>query len=87
MEWRNHVAVPRHRRATAGLLAQRGAAVCVNYAMHADAAEALVAECGLRPGARALVACGKAEIEDHLEQTGTPVPPYLAALVKELEAQ
>jgi NAD(P)-dependent dehydrogenase (short-subunit alcohol dehydrogenase family) len=31
-------------RATARLLAQRGAAVCVNYAMHPDAAEALVAE-------------------------------------------
>ena len=31
-------------RATARLLAQRGAAVCVNYAAHADAAEELVAE-------------------------------------------
>ena len=31
-------------RATARLLAQRGAAVCVNYAAHADAAEAVVAE-------------------------------------------
>ena len=31
-------------RATARLLAQRGAAVCVNYVAHADAAEGLVAE-------------------------------------------
>jgi len=31
-------------RATARLLAQRGAAVCVNCAVHADAAEAVVAE-------------------------------------------
>ena len=31
-------------RATARFLAQRGAAVCVNYAVHADAAEELVAE-------------------------------------------
>jgi NAD(P)-dependent dehydrogenase (short-subunit alcohol dehydrogenase family) len=49
MEWRNQVAVVTGStrglgRATARLLAQRGAAVCVNYAMHADAAEALVAE-------------------------------------------
>ena len=35
---------PRSGRATARLLAQRGAAVCVNYAAHRDAAEALVAE-------------------------------------------
>jgi len=49
MEWRNQVAVVTGGsrgigRATARVLAQRGAAVCVNYAMHADAAEALVAE-------------------------------------------
>jgi NAD(P)-dependent dehydrogenase (short-subunit alcohol dehydrogenase family) len=49
MEWRNQVAVVTGGarglgRATAQLLAQRGAAVCVNYAVHADAAEALVAE-------------------------------------------
>jgi NAD(P)-dependent dehydrogenase (short-subunit alcohol dehydrogenase family) len=37
-------------RATARLLAQRGAAVCVNYAVHADAAEALVAEIANRKG-------------------------------------
>jgi NAD(P)-dependent dehydrogenase (short-subunit alcohol dehydrogenase family) len=49
MEWRNQVAVVTGGarglgRATAQLLAQRGAAVCVNYAVHADGAEALVAE-------------------------------------------
>jgi len=49
MQWRNQVAVVTGGarglgRATARLLAQRGAAVCVNYAVHADAAEALVAE-------------------------------------------
>ena len=49
MEWRNQVAVVTGGsrgigRATARLLAQRGAAVCVNYAVHVDAAEALVAE-------------------------------------------
>ena len=35
-------------QATARLLAQRGAAVCVNYAVHADAAEDLVAEIARR---------------------------------------
>src|ERR1700745_511742 len=49
MEWREQMAVVTGGarglgRATARLLAQRGAAVCVNYAGHADAAEALVAE-------------------------------------------
>src|SRR5260221_8387291 len=49
MEWRNQVAVVTGGdrgigRATARLLAQRGSAVCVNHAVHADAAEALVAE-------------------------------------------
>ena len=49
MEWRNQVAVVTGGargigRATARLLAQRGATVCVNHVVHADAAEALVAE-------------------------------------------
>src|SRR5213078_594824 len=49
MEWREQVAVVTGGarglgRATARLLAGRGAAVCVNYAAHADAAEALIAE-------------------------------------------
>ena len=48
-EWRNQVAVVTGGargigRATARLLAQHGAAVCVNYAVQSDAAEALVAE-------------------------------------------
>jgi len=42
-------------RATARLLAQRGAAVCVNYAAHADAAEGLVAEI-VAAGGRAIAA-------------------------------
>jgi NAD(P)-dependent dehydrogenase (short-subunit alcohol dehydrogenase family) len=51
MEWRDQVAVVTGGarglgRATARLLAQRGAAVCVNYAAHADAAEALIVESG-----------------------------------------
>ena len=49
MEWRNQTAVVTGGarglgRATARLLAQRGAAVCVNYAVHAEAAETVVAE-------------------------------------------
>lgn len=40
-------------RATARVLAQRGAAVCVNYAIHADAAEELVAEI-MAAGGRAI---------------------------------
>jgi 3-oxoacyl-[acyl-carrier protein] reductase len=49
VEWRNQVAVVTGGargigRATALLLAQHGAAVCVNYAIQSDAAEALVAE-------------------------------------------
>jgi NAD(P)-dependent dehydrogenase (short-subunit alcohol dehydrogenase family) len=48
-EWRDQVAVVTGAarglgRATARLLARRGAAVCVNYAAHAEAAETLVAE-------------------------------------------
>src|SRR6267143_5732891 len=48
MEWRDQVAVVTGGarglgRATAWLLARRGAAVCVNYAAHGDAAEALIA--------------------------------------------
>jgi 3-oxoacyl-[acyl-carrier protein] reductase len=44
-------------RATARLLAQRGAAVCVNYAAHADAAEKLVGEI-VSDGGRAISALG-----------------------------
>ena len=42
-------------RATARLLAQRGAAVCVDYLAHADAAEGLVAEI-IAAGGRAIAA-------------------------------
>jgi NAD(P)-dependent dehydrogenase (short-subunit alcohol dehydrogenase family) len=42
-------------RATAQLLAKRGAALCVNYAKHSDAAEGLVAEI-IAAGGRAIAA-------------------------------
>ena len=66
MEWRNQVAVVTGGsrgigRATARLLAQRGAAVCVNYAMHADAAEALVAEITTTGGRAIAVAADVAD--------------------------
>src|SRR5213593_3286310 len=66
MEWRNQVAVVTGGgsgigRATARLLAQRGAAVCVNYAAQADAAEALVAET-TSTGGRAIAV--KADVAD-----------------------
>jgi 3-oxoacyl-[acyl-carrier protein] reductase len=44
-------------RATARLLAKRGAAVCANYAANAEAAEKLVAEIGA-DGGRAIAAAG-----------------------------
>jgi 3-oxoacyl-[acyl-carrier protein] reductase len=57
-QWRDQVAVVTGSarglgQATARLLAQRGAAVCVNYAVRADAAEALVAEIA-KAGGRAI---------------------------------
>src|SRR5262245_25169094 len=60
MDWRNQVALVTGGargigRAIARLLAQHGAAVCVNYAARADAAEALVAEI-LGDGGRAIAA-------------------------------
>ena len=66
MEWRKQVAVVTGGargigRATARLLAQRGAAVCVNYAVQAEAAEALVAEFATS-GGRALAV--KADVAD-----------------------
>src|SRR5713226_9652638 len=66
MEWRDQVAVVTGGarglgRATARLLAQRGAAVCVNYAVHADAAEALVAEIATAGGRAIAVAADVAE--------------------------
>jgi 3-oxoacyl-[acyl-carrier protein] reductase len=66
MDWRNQVAVVTGGarglgRATARLLAQRGAAVCVNYAAHADAAEALVAEIATAGGRAIAVAADVAD--------------------------
>jgi NAD(P)-dependent dehydrogenase (short-subunit alcohol dehydrogenase family) len=49
-------------RATARLLAQRGAAVCVNYAAHADAADDLAAEI-VADGGRAISAM--ADVAEH----------------------
>jgi 3-oxoacyl-[acyl-carrier protein] reductase len=58
MPWRDQVAIVTGSargigRATARLLAQRGAAVCVNYAAHADAADELAGEIAA-DGGRAL---------------------------------
>ena len=66
MPWRDQVAVVTGAgrglgRAAAKLLAQRGAAVCVNYAARADSAEALVAEIAAA-GGRAIAA--KADVGD-----------------------
>jgi 3-oxoacyl-[acyl-carrier protein] reductase len=66
MEWRNQVAVVTGGargigRATARLLAQRSAAVCVNYAVHADAAEAVVAEIATAGGRAIAVAADVAD--------------------------
>src|SRR6478672_13841878 len=65
-EWRNQVAVETGGarglgRATARLLAQRGTAVCVNYAVHADAAEAVVAEIATAGGRAIAVAADVAD--------------------------
>ena len=66
MAWRNQAAVVTGGarglgRATARLLARRGAAVCVNYALHADAAEALVAEIAAAGGRAIAVAADVAD--------------------------
>src|SRR5437879_10456251 len=65
-EWRNQVAVVTGGargigRATARLLAHHGAAVCVNYAVQSDAAEALVAEISTAGGRAIAVAADVAE--------------------------
>lgn len=66
MEWRDQVAVVTGGarglgRATARLLAEHGAAVCVNYAAHRDAADALVAEIAGTGGRAIAVAADVAE--------------------------
>jgi len=80
MDWRNQVAVVTGGarglgRATARLLAQRGAAVCVNYAERADAAEALVADIAAAGGRAIAVA---ADVAD---------PAAVAAMVARTEAK
>jgi len=65
-EWRNQVAVVTGGargigRATARLLAHHGAAVCVNYAVQSDAAEALVAEISTAGGRAIAVAADVAD--------------------------
>jgi NAD(P)-dependent dehydrogenase (short-subunit alcohol dehydrogenase family) len=50
-------------RATARFLAQRGAAVCVNYAVHADAAEKLVAEIMAAEGRAIAAVADVAEVD------------------------
>jgi NAD(P)-dependent dehydrogenase (short-subunit alcohol dehydrogenase family) len=66
MEWLNQVAVVTGGarglgRATARLLARRGAAVCVNYNAHADEAEAVVAEIATGGGRAIAVAADVAD--------------------------
>src|ERR1700693_5571798 len=66
MGWRDQVALVTGSargigRATARLLAQRGAAVCVNYAAHADAAEGLIAEIAATGGRALAVATDVAD--------------------------
>ena len=66
MEWRNQMAVVTGGarglgQATARLLAQRGAAVCVNYAVHAVEAEAVVADIAAAGGRAIAVAADVAD--------------------------
>ena len=66
MDWDDQVAVVTGGarglgRATASLLAERGAAVCVNYASHSEAAQALVADIKAA-GGRAIAV--KADVAD-----------------------
>ena len=65
-DWRNQVAVVTGGarglgRATARLFAQRGAAVCVNYARHAQAARDLVAEAKTAGGRAIAIAADVAD--------------------------
>jgi hypothetical protein len=71
MEWSDQVAVVTGGnrglgRATAWLLAQRGAAVCVNYAAHGDAAEALIAAIAAAGGRAIAVAASERLTGDFL---------------------
>jgi 3-oxoacyl-[acyl-carrier protein] reductase len=83
MEWRDQVALVTGGargigRATARRLAQHGAAICVNYAAHADAADEVVAEI-TGAGGRAIAA--KADVAD-----AAAVEAMVARTQKELGA-
>src|SRR5438034_6615008 len=83
MEWCNQVAVVTGGarglgEATARLLAQRGAAVCVNYSVHADAAEAVVAAITTAGGRAIAVAADVADsaaVEAMVAHTETELGP------------
>jgi 3-oxoacyl-[acyl-carrier protein] reductase len=81
VKWRDQVAVVTGGarglgRATARLLAKRGAAVCVNYAVHADAAEALIAEiAGGRAIAVAADVADAAQVEAMVARTEAELGP------------
>jgi NAD(P)-dependent dehydrogenase (short-subunit alcohol dehydrogenase family) len=83
LKWRDQVAVVTGGarglgRATARLLAQRGAAVCVNYAVHADSAEALIAEiatAGGRAIAMAADVADAAQVEAMVTRTEAELGP------------
>src|SRR5260370_496454 len=65
-------------RAAAWLLARRGAAVCVNYAVHADAAEALIGEIKAAGGRAIAVAADVADaaaVEAMVERTDAELGP------------
>jgi 3-oxoacyl-[acyl-carrier protein] reductase len=83
MAWRDQVALVTGGArgigaATARLLAKRGAAVCVNYAQNAEAAESLVAEI-IAAGGRAVA--GRADVAD-----AAAVEEIVARTEKELGA-
>jgi len=82
-DWRNQVAVVTGGargigRATARLLAQRGAAVCVNYVQQAQAAQDVVAEVGTAGGRAIAVAADVgdwAAVEAMIERTEKELGP------------
>jgi NAD(P)-dependent dehydrogenase (short-subunit alcohol dehydrogenase family) len=83
MEWRDQVAVVTGGarglgQATAWLLAQRGAAVCVNYAAHSNAAESLIDEIATAGGRAIAVAADvseAAEVEAMVARTEAELGP------------
>src|SRR2546430_9976905 len=93
-EWRNQVAVATGGargigRATARLLAHHGAAVCVNYAVQSDAAEALVAEISTAGGRAIAVAADVADsaaVEAMVARTEAELGPVTILVNKSGEA-